>query len=480
MRSSLTFRRAIQGIQIICWMMVIPALSQVADKSESQFPISIDYARFQYSDSLTYFELYAAVPRRLLTYQPEQGRYKAEFKATAEVFLQDSLVAVKVWKNVNHVDSLSAIEAQQSLFCFNHFLLPVGDFEMSLQIEDLNNSAAKSSYRFPVQITSFNNPELQLSDLQISSSIVRDTTASPFLKNGFHVLPNPSGVYGLGLPILYLYSEIYHLASASTDSGARYGVVYRIYDAEGKVAKEVPVRLRTKPGDSAVEITGINVVTLASGVYRVVEEVTDMENGARVQGVRKFFVYREGDYAEGGAALAKPEAAKGSGSAGMDFERYGVISEKEIDQEFEWARYISSKEERNVFKKLNLEGKRTYIQEFWAKRDPSPGTPENEFKHDYLNRIQQANQSFRGTFRDGWRTDRGRILLVYGPPDEVMRYPFSNDNRAYEIWHYYAVQGGVEFYFVDKRDTGDMELVHSTARGELYDEDWEHWKNPTQ
>ena len=85
---------------------------------------------------------------------------------------------------------------------------------------------------------------------------------------------------------------------------------------------------------------------------------------------------------------------------------------------------------------------------------------------------------YRGTFVDGWKTDRGRILLVYSKPDEIERFPSSSDSREYHIWHYYSLQGGIYFIFADKRNMGDLELVHSNARGELYDPDWRRWITP--
>lgn len=448
--------------------------------AENKFQFTIDYSRFRYSDSLTYLELYAAIPRQPLAFLPHEGRFKAEYIARAEIFAGDSLYASKVWKSVNYAERIEEVNPDQILFCLNYFILPPGQYEASLQVEDGNNPQTLARYRFPLEITSYSGSDLQLSDMQISSSITRDTTRTPFLKNGFHVTPNPAGTYGLGLPILFLYSEIYHLAPATSDSGGKYSIAYKVYDASGQLAKQVDARLRSKPGESAVEVTSINVVTLVSGAYRVVAEVRDLETGITAAGVRKFFVYREADYEAGGAAIAPQESGTGERSAGLDADRYGVMSAKQLDDEFEWTRYISTKEERDTYKKLNLEGKRKFIKEFWAQRDPSPGTPENEYKRTYLGQVTHANQAFRGTFREGWRTDRGRVLLVYGAPDETERFPFSNDNRAYEIWHYYSLQGGVQFYFVDKRDTGELELVHSTARGELYDLEWERWINPNQ
>ncbi|MCI0515896.1 GWxTD domain-containing protein, partial [candidate division KSB1 bacterium] len=139
-------------------------------------------------------------------------------------------------------------------------------------------------------------------------------------------------------------------------------------------------------------------------------------------------------------------------------------------------KYIATKDEKNTFKKLDLDGRRKYIVEFWAKRDLDPSTKKNEYREEYLSRVRYANDQFTG-FQKGWKSDRGRVLLIYGHPDEIERFPFSSDTKPYQIWKYFSIQGGVEFVFVDKRSFGNMELIHSTARGELNDPEWERWIN---
>jgi hypothetical protein len=91
--------------------------------------------------------------------------------------------------------------------------------------------------------------------------------------------------------------------------------------------------------------------------------------------------------------------------------------------------------------------------------------------------VQKANADFSG-FREGWKTDMGRVLLVYDEPDEIERVPSSNELRSYQIWRYFKIEGGVEFIFVELRSGGEMELVHSTARNELQDPTWQRWLNP--
>ncbi|MCK5738586.1 GWxTD domain-containing protein, partial [bacterium] len=82
--------------------------------------------------------------------------------------------------------------------------------------------------------------------------------------------------------------------------------------------------------------------------------------------------------------------------------------------------------------------------------------------------------------KKGWKTDRGRVVLIYGLPDEIEHFTFNSTSKPYQIWHYFSAEGGIKFIFVDKRLFGNFELVHSTARKEIYDKDWERWISPTK
>ena len=105
----------------------------------------------------------------------------------------------------------------------------------------------------------------------------------------------------------------------------------------------------------------------------------------------------------------------------------------------------------------------------------TPGTPRNEFKMEYFERVAYANAHFKYNFKEGWQTDRGRVYVTYGKPDDVERHPFEADQRAYEIWKYDNLEGGVEFVFVDLSNAmNDYGLVHSTARNELRDDNWKN------
>ena len=109
--------------------------------------------------------------------------------------------------------------------------------------------------------------------------------------------------------------------------------------------------------------------------------------------------------------------------------------------------YIITDEERQAFKRLATdEEKQSFIEQFWLRRDPTPGTAENEFKQEHYRRIAYANQRFGFESIAGWKTDRGRVYIVHGPPDEIESHP----SRGEDAWLYHRIEGlgaNVQFGF---------------------------------
>ena len=117
---------------------------------------------------------------------------------------------------------------------------------------------------------------------------------------------------------------------------------------------------------------------------------------------------------------------------------------------YEMVYHISTKEEKNVFLLLKNDRERDmFIDAFWKQRDPTPGTPENEYKTEIETRFVYVNKRFGlGASRPGWRTDMGRIYMILGKPNSINRY----DNRAglypAQVWWYYGDKRlGLPTYF---------------------------------
>jgi GWxTD domain-containing protein len=138
------------------------------------------------------------------------------------------------------------------------------------------------------------------------------------------------------------------------------------------------------------------------------------------------------------------------------------------------VKYIASGEEMALYEKSNLTGRARLEKWFWEKRDPTPGTRRNEVQEEHYRRLAYVQQHFKGPKR-GIGSDMGRVYTIYGPPDDVERRLQSMGEKPYEIWHYFQIEGGVIFIFVDLQGFGRYTLLHSTAMGEISDPDWKRW-----
>jgi GWxTD domain-containing protein len=124
---------------------------------------------------------------------------------------------------------------------------------------------------------------------------------------------------------------------------------------------------------------------------------------------------------------------------------------------------------------LTVEGKRRYLRDFWNSRDPSEGTPLNEAMVQYYRGIAEANRRFGEGGAGGipgWRTDRGRIFLKNGPPEEFLDEAGSGSTNPYVVWKYSRGRP-VKFIFMDMSRFGHFELVFTDDRSEQGRIDWE-------
>jgi len=153
----------------------------------------------------------------------------------------------------------------------------------------------------------------------------------------------------------------------------------------------------------------------------------------------------------------------------------GSTYKKWLNQDVRW---IITPEELSTFKQLsNDEERDQFIEQFWLRRDPTPDTPENEYKEEHYRRIAYANEHFAAG-KPGWMTDRGRMYIVYGPPDEIDAHPSGGQyNRPmeegggetstypFETWRYRYIEGlgshsqEVMMEFVDTCMCGDYHMT---------------------
>jgi GWxTD domain-containing protein len=154
--------------------------------------------------------------------------------------------------------------------------------------------------------------------------------------------------------------------------------------------------------------------------------------------------------------------------------------ERELDTQYKkWLNedvvYIITAEEKNAFLHLSTnEEREQFIEQFWQRRNPDPDSPENTYKEEHYRRIAYANEHYASGI-PGWRTDRGRIYIMWGPPDEVDSHPTGGtyerpstqgggetSTYPFEDWRYRYLEGmgnNVELEFVDPTSTGEYHLT---------------------
>lgn len=137
--------------------------------------------------------------------------------------------------------------------------------------------------------------------------------------------------------------------------------------------------------------------------------------------------------------------------------------------------YIITDEERQAFKRLATDDeKQSFIEQFWLRRDPTPDSAENEFKEEHYRRIAYANERYASGI-PGWKSDRGRIYITFGPPAEIESHPSGGSYERpieegggttstfpFEIWRYRWIEGignDVMIEFVDPTMTGEYRMT---------------------
>ena len=137
--------------------------------------------------------------------------------------------------------------------------------------------------------------------------------------------------------------------------------------------------------------------------------------------------------------------------------------------------YIISDEEKIAFSRLDTDEEREqFIEQFWIRRDPSPDTVENEYKEEHYRRIAYANERYASGI-PGWKTDRGRIYITFGPPDENDPHPSggtyerpteegggTTSTYPFEKWRYRWIEGvgtDIVIEFIDPTMTGEYRMT---------------------
>ncbi len=341
--------------------------------------------------------------------------YLASYELSATVFdrmghhadskILKSAVELDDFKNTNSRKDYSLSQVK--------FILVPGDYELLLGIMDFD-SKVTSHRKTKVHIPDYRSDRLAISNILLADSIITNESGEKI------PLPNVMGNYEDDQKALFLWYEIYNPGKLEK---AR--IQYSLINYKKEVVWSI-TRDKTLDGWKTVETMKIPRGELKSGRYKLVLKMeAEKETVERIRDITIHWI-------------------------GMP--RYASTMDNAIEQ----LKYVAKGNEVSKINKAQGKEKERLFHEFWESKDPTPGTEQNELMEEYYRRVDFTNANF-GTFIDGWKTDRGMVYVVLGPPNDIERHPFEAGSKPYEIWSYYTINR--EFVFVDYSGFGEYRLV---------------------
>jgi len=427
-------------------------------------------------------------------------RVRFHFRAwpTGETILRKAMTAV--------LPKEPSAEGGGGLQLLQHaFSLPEGPYQLVVEVEDLRTrgfgffrlfgrrpNMGKALAYFEAK--GFRPQALAISDIQLARSLAPDA-ASEFAKGNLEVIPQPNRLYGALMPVLSFYYEIYDLGDGQDPAGEPYRVTHRVTGSDGAVVLEEKVALQAAPGVSRFRRSGtFNLADLDPGSYDLQVSIESPSRDLVTEDERRFRVIWKSEDTAGWEAET---------SGGQAWSYRGRTSEESVIEEM---RPILGQGDLQRLEGMAPEERRAWIEQYWKARDPTPGTELNELREEHYQRIRTANVRYGALLLKGMETDRGRIYIRYGEPDEIRigfadqsfvpgsstrpgsmgqigevgrsRGGYNVEEKEYEVWTYNErgrilgdrgkVAGGLglRFVFADLEGYGNYRLVESSEEGE--------------
>jgi GWxTD domain-containing protein len=405
-----------------------------ASSGEIQF--YLDKASFLGDGKDTYVELYFMFYADGFSYDKNN---KGE--AGIQLVIEDMDAKVMTKKDWTIDVSLNSIEdttLRTKVFYdqVNEYLSP-GEYNFRVTARDLN-SRRSGELNAIYEVPGFNENEFRGSEIEFINSVNESVSSGQFRKGNTEIIPNPSRRYGLLNPSLRFYYELYGIPQQDTLM-IRYSVKKDQNVVDEKVLE------RSAPAGKISIIHGLDVSGLSSGNYELAININSA-SGKALKMNRNFEIIQN-------------DLSSSPGFTEDDDKMYKAI-----------LSYIAPGE-LSSYNSLDLEGKSRFIVEFWKRKDPSPGTIDNEYMREIQQRFAYADKNFSWANVKGWATDMGKILIKYGFPDEVQQHHSEADILPYQVWLYSRRQG-YQFVFGDLHANGRFILLHSNHEEEVSNINW--------
>jgi GWxTD domain-containing protein len=363
----------------------------------------------------TYVFLQVEVPYRELSFRRIGSRLEASFDIIVHVFREERQVTGDLWSETVRIGDRRELGGVAASFRKDISLpLAPGEYELDVRVTE-PGSGQTGRVRLGARL-----PERAAGKIAVSSLLIGECG----LLGGISELrrdPRIRRRYATAVDSLCAYLEIYHAGISASEIALR----WRLLGWGGEILASGEMTAARGPEATAVNwsfATG----DLWIGEYRL-EAVVGVA-GEQTEVAARIHLLGETD-----PSLAEFFA-----------DLLDVLA------------YIADEKEMLPLRMASAQERKALWDEFWQRRDPTPESDYNEYKEEFFRRLRFANENF-GVLREGWRTDRGRIYIQHGDPDQVTRGVHPASRQAMEVWHYDHL--GARFVFVDRNGFGDYVLA---------------------
>ncbi len=430
----------------------------IASQSEDEPGLGVSAVRF-YRGGASLVELFCRIPLSGLGALPGGGHDAAYRIAVSVRDSNDLELLSQSWTQTVGAATLGVKGASTA----EHFRFATHPGRYSVEIAVTDSATGRVSRRRTELRGLERRPEA--SDLLLASAVRQASGTGDTAAQSDEIRMGSLFLATTGRPVitpqqarLVYYLELYP-ERAETAS-----VRVRVLGAGGKQI------IATAPQNAAVAAEGgvtsgvLDLGGLPQGAYRLELAIATPDSQ----------VTRSATFGMAGLATDSTMASLAPRAQPAASDTFAALREAQLDSMYTPLVYLMNAGEQGIYSTLSVEGKRAFLRQFWAKRDPTPGTPRNEFAEQFYKTVAEADRRFHeggAAEVPGWRTDRGRIFVRYGPPDEVLSRPQAGNTRPYEVWKYTRVRSR-KFIFLDVTAFGHYELIWTDDRRETSLPDW--------
>lgn len=427
------------------------------------------YSTFSSPDKGPYIETYLSVIGSSLVYKKNSnGKYQGTIEVSMAFRQGEEIKAVKKY-NLMSPEVTDTVTGRAAFIDLQRIPLPNGNYDLEITIADANKDGKPFSSTQKITI-GYAGDQVMISDIQLVESFQKAATPGILTKSGYDLIPYVSNFYPANMKKLGFYAEVYNTKKALGEN-EKFVINYYVESYETKV-KLTDFNSFSKQTSNTVNIllSEFPIEQLGTGNYNLVVEVKNKLN--EQVAVKKLFFQRNNPNAQLGM----------EDMASLNVENSFAVRITSKDTLMDYIRSlrpISNSLEQtfadNQLGKRELKEMQQFFLGFWMNRNQA--NPEGAWLA-YNEEVKKVNAAFSTSNKRGYETDRGRVYLQYGPPNQRTESLNEPSAYPYEIWHYYKIanpeQSNRKFVFYNPDlVTNDYELLHSDARGEINNPRWE-------